>query len=1495
MNKDCYRLIFSKAHGMLIAVAEFVVSKNKSSGRKSRRRKLPRPVESQGFFAWLGALGIGVRITVGILLCPMIVFAQIVADPSAPTRQQPTVLTAANGVPVVNIQTPSSAGVSRNTYTRFDVDSQGAVLNNSRTNVQTRLGGWVQGNPWLARGPARVILNEVNSSDPSQLRGYIEVGGSRAEVVIANPAGINVDGAGFINASRATLTTGTPIVNSGSLEAYRVQSGTIHIAGAGLDTSTADYTELIARAVAVNAGLWANTLGVTTGANQVDSADSAAAPIPGTGAPPAYAIDVALLGGMYAGKITLVGTEAGLGVRNAGEIGAGAGDVVVTSAGRLENTGRITSASGATITTKGSIANAGTLYTGGNAALQSSEQIENSGVIAAKGDTTLAAADQISNNAGAVIGAGVNTDGTIGTVGTLKITAGQSIISQGQTLSGGELSLEAKAIDNQAAATISAGKLLLQAGADLTNRGLIDGGETLLTAATLNNLGTGRIYGDHLALAATTLNNLPENGAAPALAARDRLDIGAGIINNREHALIFSAGDMAIGGALDANRRATGQGATLNNNSATIEALGSMCLSVRNINNTNEHFSTKIETVSVEPVVEYQGGGSPNRYREGTPDVYTFDNEALCLHTPDGYYGENWSHYDYDRTTSETKVATSDPAQILAGGNMAITADILLNDKSRIVAGGALTGDLGTLTNTEVAGERVITDLGTQTSVWRKHRKGRDGTGSSTTGYAPAPIIQAITLTPTVYQQNTTPTGSGAQIAAHSGDLNSAIPTSSLYALRPDPTAGCLIETDPRFADYRTWLGSDYMLNALSFDPAYTMKRLGDGFYEQRLVREQVASLTGMRFLEGYANDEEQYRALMDNGITYAGQHNLRPGVALSAGQMAGLTSDMVWLVEKEVTLPDGSKSKVLAPQVYVRLREGDLLPSGALLAGQNIHLATRGDVVNSGTIAGRELVALNAGNIKNLGGRISGADLGIAAGLDLNNTGGTIQGQNSLTAVAGRDINVGSATSSQTGSQGERTNISRLAGLYVTNPDGLLVAGAGRNVNLNAARVSSGGTAQITAGNNLNLGVVSEDYSNRVQWNRNNWRADSSRTDRGSSIQAQGAVTLQAGNDLNARAAQVTSDRGAVAAGAGHDVNLTTGEANVTLDEAHKVKTKGFLSSKTVTRRDTLDATKTIAITLSGETTTLAVGNDLNVSGSNVVSTTDTGLYAGNDIKVTAAGNSEKSSHFQKTKKSGLFGTGGIGFTIGTQQQSSDAKDTTTSAAGSTVASLNGDVTIQAGKKYRQTGSDVVALGQKADGSYGTVEITAKSVVIDEARETYVGRVEQKSKSSGLTVAFSNPVVSTVQSAADTAGAVKGAVQTGDGRMQALAAATAGLAAKNLYDAGSQLAQNPSAAASVGVSITYGESKSRTTTSNTGTSGKGSQVLAGGDVNIRATGAGTDSDLTIQGSRVAAGNNLQLKADDQLNLLAAKNDSSLRSKNSSSSWGAGVLIAKLP
>ena len=145
-------------------------------------------------------------------------------------------------MPLVNIQTPSAAGVSRNTYRQFDVKSKGAILNNSNKNTQTQLGGWVQGNPYLAGGTAKVILNEVNSQNPSLLNGYIEVAGSRAQVVIANPAGISCSGCGFINANRATLTTGKPIMNNGNLLGYRVGGGKINFLGNGLDTSQTNFT-----------------------------------------------------------------------------------------------------------------------------------------------------------------------------------------------------------------------------------------------------------------------------------------------------------------------------------------------------------------------------------------------------------------------------------------------------------------------------------------------------------------------------------------------------------------------------------------------------------------------------------------------------------------------------------------------------------------------------------------------------------------------------------------------------------------------------------------------------------------------------------------------------------------------------------------------------------------------------------------------------------------------------------------------------------------------------------------------------------------------------------------------------------------------------------------------------------------------------------------------------------------------------------------------------
>ena len=432
MNKRCYRLIFNKARGLLVAVAEIMPSHGKSAGRPARRTVASTSEQGGATLAWF--FGTSAALATAFTPAAM-VQAQILADPNAPGNQRPTVLAAPNGVPSVNIQTPSNAGVSRNTYKQFDVETKGAILNNSRTDAQTQLGGWVQGNPWLAAGSAKIILNEVNSSNPSLLNGYVEVAGQRAEVVIANPAGIGVDGGGFINASRAVLTTGIPLFDNGNLDGYQVQSGQISVNGAGLDASSTDYTDLIARSVQVNAGIWANQLKATAGANQVDSNNATAAVIAGTGNAPTFAVDSSQLGGMYAGKITLIGTEAGVGVRNAGEIGATAGEVVVTAAGRLENSGRIVSAGSLGVQSADGVDNSGVLYSQADASLTTLANIGNSGTIAAKGNLGLAATgvnSAVSSTAAATLAAGVEADGSLGATGDLSVQASKTITALGQ-------------------------------------------------------------------------------------------------------------------------------------------------------------------------------------------------------------------------------------------------------------------------------------------------------------------------------------------------------------------------------------------------------------------------------------------------------------------------------------------------------------------------------------------------------------------------------------------------------------------------------------------------------------------------------------------------------------------------------------------------------------------------------------------------------------------------------------------------------------------------------------------------------------------------------------------------------------------------------------------------------------------------------------------------------------------------------------------------------
>lgn len=637
---------------------------------------------------------------------------------------------------------------------------------------------------------------------------------------------------------------------------------------------------------------------------------------------------------------------------------------------------------------------------------------------------------------------------TVGANGNLTLETPATIVNDGRITAGDTLTLTGQQVTNTALAEISAQETHINAQDTLTNTALIDGGLTHLTAGTLTNTGTGRIYGDHVAIQAGTLNNLNADNKAAVIAARERLDIGAGTINNRDHALITSLGDLHIGGQLDGQYQATGQGGVLNNHGATIEAGRDGSISMREVNNTNRHLVT--EVVQTEKSQHHDAVLKEQTTRYDWDKVDTRDKNKYGVHTavmPDGNRNDEFYEYQYTRTVMETQITDSDPGKIHAGGNLTLNGDRVVNHDSQIVAGGTLGGTIGELDNQATKGDRVTTDDGWQTRWYAKKKKKKIGGTKTSQGkdgsrYRPSPVTETIDLKTLIWQGNTLPAGSGYQadgrqaarvdtaVASVShidavgpgapvtlstlpgGTVtltglaaikdrplelptgqqfaltlpstlvdgqpvtpvirlvapNTRLPDNSLFTLHGGIDSRYLVETDPRFTRQKQWLGSDYMQNALLSDPARIHKRLGDGYYEQGLIRDQVTQLTGSRYLAGYGSDEEQYKGLMNNGIAFGKQYGLELGVALTPAQMALLTTDMVWLVNQTVTLPDGSTQTVQVPQVYAKVKDGDLTGDGALLGGKRVVFNTRGDITNSGTIRGREVTQLTAQTLANSG-----------------------------------------------------------------------------------------------------------------------------------------------------------------------------------------------------------------------------------------------------------------------------------------------------------------------------------------------------------------------------------------------------------------------------------------------------------------------------------------------------------------------------------------------
>lgn len=559
MNKNHYKVIFSRALNQLVVVSELAKTQGKATSENLEGAELKTTSNSTALVSLLKPIHFSLMVALGfVYLAPSSAQANadmaIRADKSAPSNQQPTVLQTANGIPQVNIQTPSAGGVSRNQYSQFDVAEKGAVLNNARKATQTQMAGWVQGNPNLARGEAKVILNEVNSSNPSRLKGYVEVAGKKADVVIANPSGIHCEGCGVINAGRTTMTTGKAQLENGELKGYDVKGGKITVSGKGMDNSQSDYTDIIAEKAQIDGGVWSKKgIKVTTGKNKVDRTndsvvyvgDKNAAENNRTSTNPSdnqtYAVDVSQLGGMYSEKIHLIDTGTGLGVRNAGHIGATAGNVQIDSQGKIINSGTISATQQAQINSNKTVENLGKVETKqgdiilrsqkqieqkgslvsrqGGISLQAKENITQSGETVAKGQVNYQA-KQIEAKKDALIAAGITSQETAqgetrsldvqnAQGANLTLSADRAVSSQARHLASGEMKVESKNV-NLADSQSTGNSVSIQSSQsplNLSNATLYSEGRTILGSPNAISTENAHLNASHFVVNTDKLNN----------------------------------------------------------------------------------------------------------------------------------------------------------------------------------------------------------------------------------------------------------------------------------------------------------------------------------------------------------------------------------------------------------------------------------------------------------------------------------------------------------------------------------------------------------------------------------------------------------------------------------------------------------------------------------------------------------------------------------------------------------------------------------------------------------------------------------------------------------------------------------------------------------------------------------------------------------------------------------------------------------------------------
>ncbi len=1336
------------------------------------------------------------------------------ANPVVPAQGAlgPKTEEARNGMTVVNINTPNDKGLSHNQYDAFNVDNKGLILNNANRPVNTELAGYIMGNPNLVGPTANTILNEVTGTGATSMNGALEVAGNKAHVIIANPNGISVNNGTFINANSATLTTGNPIINNGSITGYQVQQGSITVGEKGLNASKTARTDMLAEAVQLNGKVWAQDAQVVTGKNAISvDATGTVTNISKTGESTPIGLDVAAIGGMYANSMYLVGTNDGFGVNNQGVLSA-QNKLTVDSTGKLQNTGTIAATEADITTNSFEQMNRGKLY-----------------------------------------------------VDTAKITT-DSVIQKGNT----------------------------------------------------------------------------ETKEAPVMIAQKDLSIATNSIVNTDGGVIKAEGQLQLGKTMNSTGTVSGKIDSIVNTASTIEFGQGGALYAKSVDNKNGGITLKRVAVGEKEHVknEVAPSGSIKRYQLSEERIYGHDDEIpkdkVVVHSSENLqlsvYGDpkdSWTKYEYDRTREKDVVDTSNPGRIISGGDLHMDVDYMTNEASQISAAGDITGTVGHYEQSNPKGNEYITEDGTATSYSRRRRHGWDTTNIRTANYKNT-IVNPTDVPVAVY-------GSHVEHSTSDATVDTSL-LHSMSQLATNPNTTYVIETDPNFTNRRNFLSSDYVLSRLKLDPMNVQKRLGDGYYEQQLVMQEIMRQTGKSRLQSGLSAEEQYRQLMDAGISVTKSQSIALGRGLTEAEQKNLKEDVVLLVSKAVVLPNGKTETVLVPTLYLAPNT-KRVEGAANLQAQSINLSVD-TMKNSGSIVADKDVNLTGNTIHNDNGLIKGNTTTVIANDEVRNTQGTIIGNDTVSVYAKKDVINEGGTITQTNAAGS-TKVS--AGRDVINT-GVQYEAANSKVEwdsrnnrretmtgVDQGRIGGAGETTVVADRDVSMaaGVITSDVNTHVAAGHNvtmkamnaTHELEEHRFDKGKSggghsqtTQSHDLVNAQSsvGSSIEGKNVSVVASDAVQLEGSqllsadtvkvsGNTVELNTAKTNSTVNHVYLDKKKSLVKRESTNAVDDVTTTSITGSTLSGKTVTITSAQDVTGQSAQIMGENTVSVTAGGKVELGADKAITDGSSVYRHKKSGLLGSTGIGFTIGKEKHNIDEANHEESTVRNTIASTKGAVTIKANDTLHITSSNIVAKeGAVLDGSAVTLDGN-----VDHNHMTR----DERYKKTGLTVSLGGAVANTLTNATRT---IKQAGGREDKRLAALELNEARKQLQDGYEAvdtalhGAKIrdtvtgkvekvdgkakrgAKNIDDAINLSVSIgSTSRKQGQVVDTNTY---QGGTLVSDSTVRITARDA-EQSGIHVTGETVQA-KNLVLDSASDINLVAGKNTVDVKNTYKSSGWSIGAGIS---